>query len=148
MRRYELTDTQWDLIEDLFPEQTMGRPRLDDRRLFNRRLFNGILWILCSGAAWRDLPERYGKWQTVYSRFRRWEAMGLFDRILDRLQIELDEHGLIDYAVQRFLRMMVDSTSIRASRAAAGAPNAGAPNAGAPKKKGAHVRPLDAREAV
>lgn len=133
MRRYELTDTQWDLIEDLFPEQTMGRPRLDDRRLFN-----GILWILCSGAAWRDLPERYGKWQTVYSRFRRWEAVGLFDRILDRLQIELDEHGLIDYAT-----WMVDSTSIRASRAAAGAPNAGAP-----KKKGARVRPLDAREAV
>mgnify|MGYP000270454307 CR=1 FL=1 len=60
MRRYELTDTQWDLIE------AIGRPRLDDRRLFN-----GILWILCSGAAWRDLPERYGKWQTVYSRFRR-----------------------------------------------------------------------------
>ena len=117
MRRYELTDTQWDLIEDLFPKQTMGRPRLDDRGLFN-----GILWILCSGAAWRDLPERYGKWQTVYSRFRRWEEIGLFDRILDRLQIELDEHGLIDYAAQRFLRMMVDSTSIRASRAAAGAP--------------------------
>ena len=44
MRRYELTDPQWALIEDLFPEQTMGRPRLDDRRLFN-----GILWILCSG---------------------------------------------------------------------------------------------------
>jgi len=128
MRRYELTDTQWSLIEDLLPEQTMGRPRLDDRTLFN-----GILWILCSGAAWRDLPERYGKWQTVYSRFRRWEAIGLFDRILGRLQIELDEHGLIDYAT-----WMIDSTSVRASRAAAGAP----------KKKGARARPLDAREAV
>ena len=128
MRRYELTDTQWSLIEDLFPEQTMGRPRLNDRRLFN-----GILWILCSGAPWRDLPERYGKWQTVYSRFRRWEATGLFDRVLERLQIELDERGLVDYAT-----WMIDSTSVRASRAAAGAP----------KKKGAHARPLDAREAV
>ena len=135
MRRYELTDTQWDLIEDLFPKQTMGRPRLDDRGLFN-----GILWILCSGAAWRDLPERYGKWQTVYSRFRRWEEIGLFDRILDRLQIELDEHGLIDYAT-----WMVDSTSVRASRAAAGAPT------GAPRKKGRPsdrpIRPLGAPEA-
>ena len=132
MRRYELTDTQWSLIEDLFPKQTMGRPRLNDRRLFN-----GILWILCSGAPWRDLPERYGKWQTVYSRFRRWEATGLFDRVLERLQIELDERGLVDYAT-----WMIDSTSVRASRAAAGAP----------KKKGGpsdrQIRPLDAREAV
>lgn len=131
MRRYELTDTQWDLIEDLFPKQTMGRPRLDDRGLFN-----GILWILCSGAAWRDLPERYGKWQTVYSRFRRWEEIGLFDRILDRLQIELDEHGLIDYAT-----WMIDSTSIRASRAAAGAPR----KKGGPSDR--PIRPLGAPEA-
>ena len=131
MRRYELTDTQWDLIEDLFPKQTMGRPRLDDRGLFN-----GILWILCSGAAWRDLPERYGKWQTVYSRFRRWEEIGLFDRILDRLQIELDEHGLIDYAT-----WMIDSTSIRASRAAAGAPR----KKGVPSDR--PIRPLGAPEA-
>ena len=136
MRRYELTDTQWDLIEDLFPKQTMGRPRLDDRGLFN-----GILWILCSGAAWRDLPERYGKWQTVYSRFRRWEEIGLFDRILDRLQIELDEHRQVDYAAQRFLRVMIDSTSIRASRAAAGAPR----EKGGPSDR--PIRPLGAPEA-
>ena len=92
-------------------------------------------------APWRDLPERYGKWQTVYSRFRRWEATGLFDRILDRLQIELDEHGLVDYAAQRFLRMMVDSTSIRASRAAAGAPR----KKGVPSDR--PIRPLGAPEA-
>ena len=131
MRRYGLTDAQWDLIEDLFPKQIMGRPRLDDRKVFN-----GILWILCSGAAWRDLPERYGKWQTVYSRFRRWEEIGLFDRILDRLQIELDEHGLIDYAT-----WMIDSTSIRASRAAAGAPR----KKGGPSDR--PIRPLGAPEA-
>jgi transposase len=112
MRRYELTDAQWNLIEDLFPEQTIGRPRLSDRQVLN-----AILWILCSEAAWRDLPERYGKWQTVDSRFRRWQASGLFDRILRRLQVELDQRDLIDYAT-----WMIDSTSVRASRAAAGAP--------------------------
>lgn len=112
MRRYELTDDQWELIADLFPAQTMGRPRRSDRVVLN-----GILWILCSGAAWRDLPERYGPWKTIYHRFRKWEASGLFDSILERLHVELDERGLIDYAT-----WMVDSTSVRASRAAAGAP--------------------------
>jgi transposase len=122
MRRYELTDDQWELIADLFPEQTTGRPRRSDRTVLN-----GILWILCSGAAWRDLPERYGPWKTVYHRFRQWEASGLFDRILERLHVELDEQGLIDCAT-----WMIDSTSVRASRAAAGAP----------VKKGAWVLPI------
>jgi transposase len=147
MRRYELTDAQWSLIEDLFPKQTTGRPRLSDRRVPG-----GILWILCSGAAWRDLPaighdRRYGKWQTVYSRFRRWQESGLFDRILDRLQVELDERGLIDYATQRFLRMMIDSTSVRASRAAAGAPQTLASKKGDPATS-RPIRPSDAPEAV
>jgi transposase len=143
MRRYELTDAQWGLIEDLFPKQTTGRPRLSDRRVPG-----GILWILCSGAAWRDLPRRYGKWQTVYSRFRRWQESSLFDRILGRLQIELDQRGLIDYAAQRFLREMIDSTSVRASRAAAGAPKTSASTNSVTTKKGAHARPLDAHGAV
>jgi len=138
MRRYELTDTHWQLIEDLFPNQTMGRPRRSDRTVLN-----GIFWILCSGAAWRDLPERYGPWKTVYHRFRQWQASGLFDSILERLHIELDEQGLIDYST-----WMIDSTSIRASRAASGAPKANVPMDSAPKKKGVHARPLDARGAV
>jgi len=137
MRRYELTDAQWNLIEDLFPRQTAGRPRISDRQVLN-----GILWILCSGAAWRDLPRRYGKWQTVYSRFRRWQESGLFDRILDRLQVELDERGLIDYAT-----WMIDSTSVRASRAAAGAPQTLASKKGDPATS-RPIRPSDALEAV
>jgi len=83
------------------------------------------------------MSERYGRWQTVYSRFRRWEASGLFDRILKRLQAELDQRGLIDYAT-----WMIDSTSVRASRAAAGAPV---------KKGGSarpRIRPSDAPGAV
>jgi len=143
MRRYELTDAQWELIEHLFPVQTTGRPRLDDRQVFN-----GILWVLYSGAAWRDLPERYGTWQTVYSRFRRWQESGVFDRILRRLQVELDKRGLIDYAAQRFLQKMIDSTSVRAGRAAAGAPKTNVPTERDLSKKGARARPSDARGAV
>jgi len=148
MRRYELTDTHWQLIEDLFPNQTMGRPRRSDRTVLN-----GIFWILgsmilCSGAAWRDLPERYGPWKTVYHRFRQWQASGLFDSILERLHIELPgEQGLIDYLID-YSTWMIDSTSIRASRAASGAPKANVPMDSAPKKKGVHARPLDARGAV
>jgi len=148
MRRYELTDTHWQLIEDLFPNQTMGRPRRSDRTVLN-----GIFWILCSGAAWRDLPERYGPWKTVYHRFRQWQASGLFDSILERLHIELPgEQGLIDYLID-YSTWMIDSTSIRASRAASGAPKANvpmdsAPTDSAPTIKGVHARPLDARGAV
>lgn len=67
-RRYELHDAAWELIKDLvFPEQKMGRPRSEDRLVLN-----GKFWILCSGAAWCDLPERFGLWSTLYQRFRVW----------------------------------------------------------------------------
>ncbi len=111
MRRYELTDEQWALIEDLFPKHPTGRPRNDDRRVLN-----GILWVLCSGAAWRDLPERYGSFKSVNYRFNQWRRDGTFDRVLRHLQMRLDEKGLIDYAT-----WMIDATNVRASKAAAGA---------------------------
>lgn len=64
--RYEISDSQWQLIEDIFsPAQSMVRPRKDDRQMLN-----DIFWVFCSGAKWRDLPERYGPWSTVYARFR------------------------------------------------------------------------------
>lgn len=110
--RYELSDQRWQMIEDIVsPPQTMGRPRRDDRQMLN-----GILWILCSGAQWRDLPERYGPWKTVYQRFRQWRDDGTFDRILTRLHLHLREDGYMDLDT-----WMVDSTSIRATRAASGA---------------------------
>ena len=76
MRRYELSDEQWELIHDLFPVNTKQRgcPWKD-----HRTILNGLFWLLRSGAPWRDLPERYGPWQTVYDRFRRWQGAGLFD---------------------------------------------------------------------
>lgn len=110
--RYELSDQRWQMIEDIVsPPQTLGRPRRDDRQMLN-----GVFWILCSGAQWRDLPERYGPWKTVYQRFRQWRDDGTFDRILMRLHLRLREDGFMDLDT-----WMADSTSIRATRSASGA---------------------------
>jgi transposase len=113
MRRYELTDTQWERITELFPnnEGKLGAPWKN-----HRQILNGIFWVLCSGAPWRDLPQRYGNWKTVYDRFRRYRIEGMFDRILARLQLQLNEEGLIDYHLWE-----VDSTTVRAHKSAAGA---------------------------
>lgn len=110
-RRYELTDEAWERIEPLLPGQGRGGKWAD-----HRTVLNGMFWVLNSGAQWRDMPERYGKWETVYGRFRRWVREGLFDRILERLHIALDEDGRIDWSV-----FDVDGSNIRAHRSAAGA---------------------------
>ena len=113
-RRYELSDQQYERIHDLLaqpPTSSRGRPRPDDRQILN-----GIFWILCSGAAWRDIPQRYGPWKTVYDRYRRWVADGTIDRLLQRLHLQLDEEGYINHDT-----WFADSTSVRATRAASGA---------------------------
>jgi transposase len=79
-RRYELTDVQWDVLRPLLPTSRTGRPRKDDRRVIN-----GILWRLRTGAPWRDVPERYGPWKTVYGRFRRWSQAGVWTELLRAL---------------------------------------------------------------
>ncbi len=76
--------------------------------------------MLCSGAAWRDLPERFGPWQTVHDRYRRWSRDGTIDRILESLQLQLLDDGTLDLET-----WFVDSTTVRAQRAAAGAKKAG-----------------------
>ncbi len=83
-------------------------------------VLNGILWILRTGAPWRDLPERYGSWKTVYSRFRRWQQAGVWDRILNTLQREAAFEGTLEGEVT-----MIDSSSIRAHQHAAGAAKGG-----------------------
>lgn len=110
-RRHELTDAQWDLIKGFFPEQGRGGKWAD-----HRKLFNGVLWRLRTGAPWRDLPERYGPWQTVYHRYNALRRTGTLDRILEHLQARLNAEGLIDPEL-----FGVDGTSVRASRSAAGA---------------------------
>ena len=107
-KRYELPDAAWDLVADIFYEpRRSGRPRANDRLMLN-----GVLWVLCSGAAWRDMPERFGPWSTVYQRFRDWRNRGAFDQMLKRLHIKLNEQGLIDLET-----WMIDSTAVRATRA-------------------------------
>ncbi len=59
----------------------------------HRQVVNGLLRRLCTGARWRDLPERYGPWQTIHHRFARWRRDGTFDRLLDRLRLRLDAGG-------------------------------------------------------
>ncbi len=113
MKRHELTDEQWALIEPLVPRSgaRTGRPPRD-----RRTLLNGIFWILHTGAPWRDLPERFGPWQTVYHHFAKWRREGVFAEIIEALQIKLDQRGLIDWDL-----WCIDGANVRATRAAGGA---------------------------
>jgi transposase len=113
MKRHELTDRQWERLAPLLPPQkpATGRPNHD-----HRQVLNGILWRLKTGVPWRDLPERYGPWQTVYSRFRRWQRAGIWNRILAALQADADAAGQLDWDLH-----FVDGTVVRAHQHAAGA---------------------------
>ena len=89
MRRYELSDQQWARIAPLFPQHPKaGRPPKD-----HRSFVDGILWILHTGAPWRDLPEHYGPWQTVFYRFNGWRRDGTWVRIVTSLLDELDDRA-------------------------------------------------------
>ena len=116
MGRGDLTNTQWERLEPLLPAQKprTGRPSQD-----HRTVINGILWVLRTGAPWRDLPERYGKWTTVYSRFQRWRKAGVWERILAEVQALSDQQGELDWEIH-----FVDGTIVRAHQHAAGAKKA------------------------
>jgi transposase len=113
MRRHELSDEQWAAVEPLIPRSTArtGRPPSDPRLMLN-----GLFWILATGAPWRDLPERFGPWQTVYDHFRNWRKGGVFAAIIEALQVKLDNNGHIDWEL-----WCVDGANVRAAHAAAGA---------------------------
>jgi transposase len=118
MARHRLTDDQWDLISDIFPPPAgTGRPPVD-----RRMVMDGILWILRTGAPWRDLPEEFGKWGTAWDLFSKWNADGTLDEILRRLQAAYVDVGEIDEEL-----WCVDGTNVRAARCAAGAPKKGRP---------------------
>src|SRR5262245_14198925 len=113
MKRHELSDRQWEFLTPFFPR----RPRKRGGQWKDDRLMlNGILWRLNTGAPWRDLPERFGPWQTVYDRCSKIRRSGLLDRIIERLQRRLNEAGLIDPDP-----FCIDGSNVRAARAAAGA---------------------------
>lgn len=112
-RRHALTDEQWLQIQGLLPGQgkQRGRPAAD-----NRRFVEAVLWIAKTGAPWRDLPERFGPWNSVFRRFSRWAHAGVWARVLQVLSGEPELEVLV-----------LDSTIVRAHAHAAGAPkNAGA----------------------
>ena len=111
--RGELSDAQWERLSPLLPPEkpAVGKPNKD-----HRTIINGILWRLRTGAPWRDLPERYGPWSTVYSRFWRWREAGVWDRVFAAVQQEADAAGRVDWGVH-----FLDASVIRAHQHAAGA---------------------------
>ena len=111
--RHALRDDHFAIIEPLLP--TNDRPGHPCKS--HRSVIDGVLWILHTGAPWRDLPRPiYGPWQTVYERFSRWSKDGTWAQLLEALHVRLDAAGKIDWDL-----FCIDGSSIRASRAAAGA---------------------------
>lgn len=108
-----MTDATWAQLAPLLPPQ---KPRTGRPAKAHGTVVEGILWALRTGAPWRDLPERYGRWHTVASRFYRWVAAGVWDRLLAALQWRADGAGALDWSTH-----YVDGTVIQAHHHAAGA---------------------------
>ena len=97
MARFDLSDREWAVIAPLLPNKPRGVPRVDDRRVLN-----GIFWTLRTGSPWRDLPERYGPYTTVYNRYNRWAQAGVWLRIFGALaERSPDSLHLIDSSIIR-----------------------------------------------
>lgn len=107
VKRYEVSDSQWDKIKDMLPgrEGYVGVTAKD-----NRGFINAVLWILRSGAPWRDLPERLGDWKNTHRRFSRWAKVGIWEKMFEILIADKKNEYL-----------MIDSTIVRAHQHAAGA---------------------------
>lgn len=104
MHRHELTDEQWKLVEKFIPTRRGPRSLRGDRNFVN-----AVMWRLKTGAPWRDIPERYGSWKSVYNRFDRWSKAGVWERLFKALQLDFDEEG-----------SLIDASVIRAHQDAAG----------------------------
>jgi transposase len=106
--RGDLSEAEWRSLKDLLPPERgrKNRPALD-----NRPIVNGILWRIRTGAPWRDVPEKYGKWMTVYQRFRRWSRAGVWERVATTLTQAMADNS----------RHSIDSTTVRGHISAAGA---------------------------
>lgn len=103
--RYELSEVQWERIKNTLPGRVehVGRTAVDNRQFVNR-----VLWVLRSGARWSDLPERYGRYKSVHTRFMRWARSGVWERIFEDLVSDRKNQYL-----------MIDSTIVRAHQQAA-----------------------------
>jgi transposase len=109
LARGDLSNDQWEVIGTLLPPERgrKSRPAMD-----NRRFLNGMLHVLRVGCPWRDMHERYGKWNSVYVRFRRWAEQGVWDALLE---------SLVDLGLTDNWQHMIDSTTVRGHSQAAGA---------------------------
>ena len=105
MGRYDLSEAEWRLIEPLLPDKPRGVARVDDRRVIN-----GIFYVLRTGSPWRDLPARYGPYTTVYNRYNRWAKAGVWLRMFEALAARSPQS-----------MHLIDSSIIRAHQHAAGA---------------------------
>jgi transposase len=104
MARYDLSETEWRMISPLLPNKPRGVARVDDRRVVN-----GIFYVLRTGSPWRDLPERYGPYTSVYNRYNRWAKAGVWLRIFETLAAQSPQS-----------LQLIDSSIIRAHQHAAG----------------------------
>jgi transposase len=114
LNRHDLSEEEWQRLSPLLPTH----PRQGGRWLDHRVVINGIFFRVRTGSPWRDLPECYGNWKTVYNRHRRWSMDGTWEMTLDRLRAGCDEAEGEDWTVS------VDSTVVRAHQHAAGARHA------------------------
>ena len=105
--RHEISDFDWERIKDILPPENTGEGRPSKP---NRIMLNGMLWINKTGAPWRDLPERFGPWETVYSRFRLWSKNDVFEKMFESLTADADMQD-----------SSIDSTSCKVHQHAAGA---------------------------
>jgi len=107
MRRHEITDEQFDKIKSFLPgsDGTVGVTAQD-----NRLFVNAVIWIFKTGAPWRDLPERFGHWNSIHKRFARWSKAGIFDKIFNILSEDADMEFLL-----------MDGTIVKAHQHASGA---------------------------
>ncbi|MGW0917199.1 transposase [Streptomyces sp. NPDC002784] len=105
MHRHELTDQEWDLLAPLIPQAVTGRPGANDRQVSN-----GMVYKIRTDLPWRDVPDRYGPRQTVYTRFRHYALSDVFAQALQQIQGQADAADDIDWLVQ------IDSTIVRAHR--------------------------------
>src|SRR5680860_372004 len=111
--RHDLSDDQWRVLEPLLPDRA---PVRGGRWMDHRLVVNAIMWRTRTGSPWRDLPECYGNWKTVYNRHRRWSGDGTWERALSKVRTGADQDGDQPWVVG------VDGTVIRAHHHAAGSP--------------------------
>jgi putative transposase len=105
VRRNEIRDRQWEIIKDHLP----GQPGYKGKSVDNRLFINAVMYVAKCGIPWRDLPQRFGHWNSVYVRFRRWAKAGIWQRVFEQLQDK------------ELKTLLIDSTAVRVHQHGAGA---------------------------